>query len=122
MLRSRGSARLAPLRRRLSMVVGCGSNVVDVFFRLREMPKSGEKGYFLDPEKVVEGTVVGGVTLNHLSWASVLGTPTGLMAMQGTDANGAQIREKMADLGVSAEHVRVSDEYATSLSHILIDA
>ena len=31
--------------------------------------------------KVVEGTVVGGVTLNHLSWAAALGAPTGLLAL-----------------------------------------
>ena len=62
-------------------ILGCGSNVVDVFFRVRAMPVAGTKGYFQDPTKVVEGTVVGGVTLNHLSWAAALGAPTGLLAL-----------------------------------------
>jgi len=44
------------------------SNVVDIFMRVREIPKAGDKGYFSDPLKTVEGRVVGGVTLNHLAW------------------------------------------------------
>jgi D-arabinose 5-phosphate isomerase GutQ/sugar/nucleoside kinase (ribokinase family) len=35
--------------------------------------------------------------------------------------NGETIRHKMADLGVSAEFVRASDEYSTSVSHILLE-
>ena len=54
-------------------IVGLGSNVVDVFFRLRAMPVAGTKGYFHDPLRAEEGKVVGGVTLNHLSWAAALG-------------------------------------------------
>ena len=102
-------------------IVGLGSNVVDVFFRLRAMPVAGTKGYFHDPLRAEEGKVVGGVTLNHLSWAAALGANTALCALQGQDSFGETIREKMAELGVGAEHVKVGRQYATSLSHILLD-
>ena len=98
-----------------SAVVGCGSNVVDVFFRVREMPRADSKGYFKDGEKVCEGEVVGGVTLNHLSWASVLGADVGLMALQGDDATGRRIRTAMSEMGVSEEFVRVSAEVRSDL-------
>jgi len=102
------------------LVVGSGSNVIDIFFRLRKLPNPGEKCYFAD-ESCVSGTVVGGVTLNHLSWARALGAPTALMALQGTDANGVAIRTKMQELGVSTRFVRASGDYSTSVSHILSD-
>jgi len=34
---------------------GCGSNVVDRFFRVRAVPKVGEKGFFASPTKILEG-------------------------------------------------------------------
>ena len=103
---------------RKATILGCGSNVVDVFFRVRAMPVAGTKGYFQDPTKVVEGTVVGGVTLNHLSWAAALGAPTGLLALQGDDDLGNTIRTKLTDINVSIEHIKHGDEFATSVSHI----
>ena len=102
-------------------ILGCGSNVVDVFFRVRAMPVAGTKGYFQNPTKVVEGTVVGGVTLNHLSWAAALGAPTGLLALQGDDDLGTQIRQKLESMGVSTAHIKHGPEFATSVSHILLD-
>ena len=106
---------------RKATILGCGSNVVDVFFRVRAMPVAGTKGYFQNPTKVVEGTVVGGVTLNHLSWAAALGAPTGLLALQGDDELGNTIREKLTDINVSIEHIKYGNEFATSVSHILLD-
>merc|ERR1712159_320414 len=50
------------------LVLGCGSNVVDYFFKVKSVPNSGEKGYFKSPTQILERTVVGGVTLNHLAW------------------------------------------------------
>jgi hypothetical protein len=41
------------------------------------------------------------------------------MALQGADANGEVIRAKMRAMGVSTDFVRVSADYATSVSHIL---
>ena len=72
------------------VVLGCGSNVVDVISRVRALPQAGEKGYFADPEVLVSAQIVGGVTLNHLAWASALGVPTGLFALQGAAANGSR--------------------------------
>jgi D-arabinose 5-phosphate isomerase GutQ/sugar/nucleoside kinase (ribokinase family) len=113
------------LARRLStaapaprLVLGAGSNVVDLFFPMMMLPRPGDKTYFAN-EVMVSNTVVGGVTLNHLAWARALGVPTGLMALQGADAHGATIRAKMAAMGVSADFVRVAPEHATSVSHIL---
>jgi len=100
------------------LVLGSGSNVVDLFFPMRMLPKPGDKTYFAN-EVMVSQTVVGGVTLNHLAWARALGVPTGLMALQGADAHGATIRAKMAAMGVAADFVRVAPEHATSVSHIL---
>lgn len=101
-------------------MLGCGSNVMDLFFPTRKLPLPGEKQYFA-AESCVTEAVVGGVTLNHLSWARALGAPTGGMFLQGTDANGETIRSKMAELGVSTDYVRVSSDYSTSVSHILLD-
>ena len=100
------------------LVMGSGSNVVDLFFPMRMLPKPGDKTYFAN-EVMVSETVVGGVTLNHLAWARALGVPTALMALQGADANGEVIRAKMRAMGVSTDFVRVSADYATSVSHIL---
>lgn len=119
-LRHASGASAGTLTKKQGLILGCGSNVVDVFFRVRQLPKPGEKGYFSD-ESISCGTVVGGVTLNHLSWARALGAPTGLLALQGDDANGRTIRSKLDELGVATEHIRVSSEYSTSVSHILIE-
>lgn len=102
------------------MILGSGSNVIDAFFPMRKLPMPGDKAYFAQ-EKFMAGSVVGGVTLNHLAWARMLGAPTGLMALQGTDENGKQIRRAMAAMGVSSEFVRVDDAYTTSVSHVLIE-
>ena len=103
-------------------MLGCGSNVVDIISRVRALPQAGEKGYFEDPEVLVSARIVGGVTLNHLAWASSLGTPTGLFAFQGDDDNGEMVRSKMGELGVSTEHIVHGSEYVTSVSHIFLDS
>lgn len=63
-----------------------------------------------------------GVTLNHLSWARLLGAPTGLLAAQGEDDNGRMIRSKLEQLDVSTSAIVVSAESTTSVSHVLLDA
>eukprot|EP00037_Helgoeca_nana_P015689 m.146868 g.146868 ORF g.146868 m.146868 type:complete len:581 (+) comp23126_c1_seq6:1356-3098(+) len=103
-----------------SQVVGCGSNVVDQFLRLRVIPKVGEKGYFSSPTQIFEASVVGGVTLNHLSWAAMLGVPTAGLFLQGKDASGEMLRAEMVRQGVSIEHVQASSSYATAESYVLL--
>lgn len=111
---------LRTLQRRA--IVGCGSNVVDLYYPLAALPKPGTKGFFSDRVNPLADVVAGGVTLNHLAWAAALGAPTSLLALQGTDAYGAKIRSVMSELGVGTEHVRVDASFSTSVSHILLDA
>eukprot|EP00462_Mataza_sp_D1_P021607 CAMPEP_0175128752 /NCGR_PEP_ID=MMETSP0087-20121206/5101_1 /TAXON_ID=136419 /ORGANISM="Unknown Unknown, Strain D1" /LENGTH=584 /DNA_ID=CAMNT_0016410845 /DNA_START=47 /DNA_END=1801 /DNA_ORIENTATION=+ len=102
------------------MVLGCGSNVVDKFFRVRALPKPGEKGYFESPTKIVEDSVVGGVTVNHLAWAKMLGVPTGLLALQGNDSSGKMIRKQMESMGLSTQFIEVDDSYTTAESYVML--
>jgi hypothetical protein len=55
------------------LVLGSGSNVMDLFFPVRKLPQPGDKQYYA-AETCMTESVVGGVTLNHLSWARALGT------------------------------------------------
>ena len=104
----------------IPLVLGCGSNVVDQFFMVEAVPKVGEKGFFRSPNKIHEKSVVGGVTLNHLSWAALLGVPTGLLALQGGDVPGRLIRRSMKKLGISPEFLQVSEEYMTAQSYVFV--
>ena len=96
-----------------------GSNVVDVFFRLRGKMDdfSGEKGYFAKSDEVV-----GGVTLNHLTWASSLGVPTALAALQGEDEPGRSIRAAMQLHNVSSGALAVRAGASSSVSHVMLEA
>ena len=58
------------------------------------------------PFKALEKKVIGGVTLNHLSWAALGGVPTGLMALQGNDELGHFIRSNLRSLGVSTDFIK----------------
>ena len=44
------------------LVLGSGSNVVDLFYRIKALPEPGDKGYFSDPS-ILSDSVVGGETL-----------------------------------------------------------
>jgi sugar/nucleoside kinase (ribokinase family) len=99
------------------LIIGAGSNVMDVFFPVRALPHPGDKAYF-GSEALVSDEIVGGVTLNHLAWARALGAPTALLALQGEDAHGRAIRAKLAALGVDGRFVRTSPQFTTSVSHI----
>ena len=100
------------------LCIGAGSNVVDLFFPVRKLPSPGDKQYFAH-EQLISSEVVGGVTLNHLSWARALGVPTALLALQGLDANGEKVRSKMASLGVGTGLIDAREHYTTSVSYIL---
>ncbi|GJD06154.1 hypothetical protein Gasu2_05850 [Galdieria sulphuraria] len=77
------------------LVIGCGSNVVDLFVRVSQLPLQSSKvilSHDIDiktelPTLSCSDICVGGVTLNHLSWASRFGVPCGLLAAQGTDSH-----------------------------------
>jgi len=101
-------------------VLGCGSNVVDQMFRVKAIPNVGEKGFFQSPVKTLEKSVVGGVTLNHLSWASLLGVPTGLLALHGKDSTGRMIRKKLLDLSVTDQFIQVDDNFVSAESYVFV--
>eukprot|EP00111_Clytia_hemisphaerica_P017200 TCONS_00050905-protein len=101
-------------------VLGCGSNVVDQIHKVQAVPDVGTKGFFLSPTKTLEKSIVGGVTLNHLAWASLFGVPTGLMALQGNDNAGRLIRKELKNLKISDEFVVVKDEYTSSESYVFL--
>ena len=103
---------------RPALILGCGSNVIDVFSKVRALPSPGDKAYYAN-ERIVDKEIVGGVTLNHLAWARLAGAPTGLLALEGDDAHGRAIREQLSSLGVVTDYIRVRQEYSTSVSHIL---
>ena len=100
--------------------------------------------YFTDARRRTH-RLTGGVTLNHLCWASALGVPTALVArqvphltfasytprpqphnlfspsFQGDDDHGRHIRRDMAKHHVSTDFVRVSSNFTTSVSFVFVD-
>src|SRR5574337_1044485 len=78
-------------------VVGCGSMVVDLFYRTPRIISADEKvildaGHSLG-SAAIEQASVGGVVLNHLGWARVLGLECGIFGKMGDDRNGEFLRE-----------------------------
>lgn len=71
--------------------------------------------------QVLPWQVVGGVTLNHLSWAAALGVPTALAAVQGEDEPGRSIRTAMAAHGISDGALSVRPGVSSSVSHVLLE-
>lgn len=103
-------------------VMGIGSNVVDVIARVNQIAGPEEKTYILFHEDgTVIQEVVGGVTLNHLAWARLLGTPTGLFGYQGDDRYGSFIRATMDRHRIGRDHVKVLPRTATGFSVIYVD-
>lgn len=115
------------------------SNVVDIFHKVKTLPLKGEKGFFQNSMEPVSGTIVGGVTLNHLVWARLLGAPTSLfvlsndsspqhtlckhrMALQCPGENGQMIRSKLDSFGVGTDAIDVNSDHITSLSHVFVDS
>ena len=102
-------------------VVGCGSMVVDLFYRTPRIIRADEK-VILDANGVVaiEQASVGGVVLNHLGWARVLGLETGIFGKMGDDRNGEFLRDGMESLGI--RHHLTLDGSASSCATIFVDA
>jgi sugar/nucleoside kinase (ribokinase family) len=93
-------------------VVGCGSMVVDLFYRTPRIIRADEK-VILDANGAsvaIEQASVGGVVLNHLGWARVLGLETGIFGKMGDDRNGEFLRDGMESLGI--RHHRTLDGWA----------
>jgi sugar/nucleoside kinase (ribokinase family)/D-arabinose 5-phosphate isomerase GutQ len=103
-------------------VVGIGSMAVDRFHRAPRILEAGEKGVLRDVEDA--GPVrefVGGVVLNHLGWAAVLGLRTGLCGRQGDDAGGRYLRAAMVRTGIESD-IYIDPEGASStMAEIFVD-
>ncbi|GJQ08824.1 hypothetical protein GpartN1_g615.t1 [Galdieria partita] len=116
--------------RKPGLVVGCGSNVVDLFVYVSQLPMRSGKvilSHNIDlktesPTYTSSNIFVGGVTLNHLSWASRFGVPCGLLAAQGTDAHGQLIRGACKHLEICTDNVIVSSLYKSSSSIVFYDS
>ena len=98
-------------------VVGIGSNVVDVIYRVNRIAGPEEKTYILPDEAgSVVTEIAGGVTLNHLAWTAQMGVPAGLFGFQGDDRYGAMIRDEMDRHGIDRSAIRVIEGRASGFS------
>ncbi len=101
-------------------IVGIGSMVVDLIYRTPRIIGSEEK---IALERYETGEpvrkMVGGVTLNHLSWAGLLGLKTGIFGKQGDDEYGRFLRSGMDRYGID-KHITL-DGSASSFAHIFVD-
>ena len=104
-------------------VVGIGSNVVDVIYRVNQIAGPEEKTYILpDDDGAVVTELAGGVTLNHLAWSARMGVPAGLFGFQGDDRYGVMIREEMDRHGIDRSAVRVLEGRSSGFSVVNVAA
>ena len=78
-------------------LVGVGSMVVDLIYRTPRLISGEEKIKLRQYDSGGETVkmMVGGVTLNHLSWASLLGLRVGIFGKQADDEYGRFLRAGM---------------------------
>lgn len=101
-------------------VAGTGSMVVDEIHLAKRIVAAEEKGLLrADETGRVVSRQVGGVTLNHLGWARVLGLRTAIFGKQADDPNGRFLRAGMERLGI-AHHIDLSGG-ASSFAQIYVD-
>jgi arabinose-5-phosphate isomerase len=94
--------------------------VVDLIYRTPRIIGCEEKialGKYETGEAVK--MLVGGVTLNHLSWASLLGLRTGIFGKQGDDEYGRFLRAGMDRYRID-KHITL-DGSSSSFAHIFVD-
>ncbi len=99
--------------------VGCGSMVVDYFHHTPRIIGADEKILTDAAGAPPAQPAVGGVTLNHLGWARVLGLKTGIFGKMGDDRNGELLRAGMHALGI--RHHLTLDGGASSSATIFVD-
>jgi sugar/nucleoside kinase (ribokinase family)/D-arabinose 5-phosphate isomerase GutQ len=100
--------------------VGCGSMVVDQFYRTPRIISADEKILLDSGGSGPEPPAVGGVVLNHLGWARVLGLDVGIFGKMGDDRNGEILRGGMNAIGI--RHHLTLDGSASSFATIFVDA
>lgn len=92
--------------------------VVDLFYRTPRIIGPDEK-ILLAPKPLSPQAAVGGVVLNHLGWARVLGLDVGIFGKMGNDANGKLLRGGMRRLGIKSQ--LTTDGSASSFAAIFLD-
>jgi len=94
--------------------------VVDLFHRTPRIISADEKILIdSDGASASSAAAVGGVTLNHLGWARILGLRAGIFGKMGDDRNGEILRAGMSRLGI--EHHLTLDGSASSYATIFVD-
>src|SRR5215475_8789608 len=101
-------------------LVGIGSMVVDLIYRSPRII-GGEEKIALDKYETGEVVkkFVGGVTLNHLSWASLLGLRVGIFGKQGDDDYGKFLRQGMDRYRIDKQITL--DSSSSSFAQIFVD-
>ena len=96
--------------------------VVDLFYRTPRIIRADEKILLRahTASAAIERTQVGGLVLNHLGWARILGLKTGIFGKMGDDRNGEFLRDGMDRLGI--RHHLSFDGTATAFATIFVDA
>ena len=101
-------------------VIGIGSMVADRMHRVRRIIGPEEKTVLSPlPEGPAEATYVGGLMLNQLGWAALLGARTGVFGKQADDPDGRMLRAAMDRSGI--ERHLVLDGSQSSLAQIFVD-
>ncbi|HEY6393777.1 MAG TPA: carbohydrate kinase family protein, partial [Candidatus Binataceae bacterium] len=103
-------------------VAGCGSMVVDLFYRTPRIINADEK-IILSPHlgtQVTERAMAGGLMLNQMGWARALGLETGVFGKLGDDRHGKFLREAMDRLGI--QHRLTLDGSASAFAAVFVDA
>src|SRR5208282_4408686 len=97
MRRYRNESRRGAMAEEKLDVVGCGSMVVDLFYRTPRIIRADEKILLRahTASAAIERTQVGGLVLNHLGWGRILGLKTGIFGKMGDDRNGEFLRDGM---------------------------
>jgi sugar/nucleoside kinase (ribokinase family)/D-arabinose 5-phosphate isomerase GutQ len=101
-------------------LVGIGSMVVDLIYRTPRIIGPEEK-IILDkyPGRESVRQLVGGVTLNHLAWASILGLRVGIFGKQGDDDYGRFLRKGMDRYHID-QHI-TTDGSSSSFALLFVD-
>lgn len=103
-------------------LAGCGSMVVDTFYRTPRIIRAEEKValHAHRADGAIEQTEVGGLVLNHLGWARILGLETGIFGKIGPDRPGEFLRQGMERLGI--QHHLTTDGSASAFARIFVDS
>ncbi len=101
-------------------VVGIGSMAVDRVHRSPRILSGGEKGILRDVDGAgAVRSYVGGVVLNHLGWAAVLGLEVGIFGRQPDDEGGRFLRAAMVEMGIET-HIALEGS-ASTVAEIFVD-